>query len=176
MRYTIFFAVLLLAACQKKQEPIKEMPFAGELYAGVKDSLDLSSIETVMERGITIHLAKFKGNPDRIYATSEKGDVLFSRHIIDEKTATVEIQKGNDIATIHIKNGKKKMGSRTAELDHGGTGFCQRETGEAFSTCFKAEADEFCDSFISCIALATQPSVSIVIALACSCSCNCKSS
>jgi hypothetical protein len=175
MRYPVFMAVLLFAACQKKQEPVMDMPLAGELFAGVKESLDLSRIETVTERGITIHLAKFKRNPDRIYATSEMGDVLFTRHIIDEKTATVEVQKGHDIATIHIQDGKKKITSRTADLYHGGTGFCQRETGEAFSTCFKAETDEFCTSFISCLALATQPSVSIVIALACSCSCNCKS-
>jgi hypothetical protein len=176
MHYTVFLAVLLLAACQKKQAPVMDMPLAGELFTSVKDSLDLSRIETVTKRGVTIHLAKFKGNPDRIYATSEKGDVLFSRNIIDEKTATVEVQKGYDIVTIHIQDGKKKITSRTADLYHGGTGFCQRESGEAFSTCFKAETNEFCDSFISCLALATQPSVSIVIALACSCSCNCKSS
>lgn len=29
---------------------------------------------------------------------------------------------------------------------HGGQGFCQRMKGESFSTCYKAEADEFCDS------------------------------
>lgn len=175
MRCTILIAVLLLSACQKKQEPPREMPLAGELYASVKDQLDLTNIETVTERGLTIHMARFKGNPDRIYATSEKGDVLFTRNLIDEYTATMEIQKGHEVATIRIKDGQKQITSRTTDLGHGGTGFCQRETGEAFSSCFKAETDEFCDSFISCVALATQPSVSIVIALACSCSCNCKS-
>lgn len=170
MRYLLVSAVLLLAACEKKQEPTKQMPLAGELYASVKDSLDLSHIETTTgKEGVLIYMAKFKGNPDRIYATSEKGDVLFTRHITDEKNATVEIQKGNEIAVINIKDGEKRISSRTADLYHGGSGFCQREAGESFSTCFKAETDEFCDSFISCIALATQPTVSIVIAIACSC-------
>jgi hypothetical protein len=170
MRYLLVSAVLLLAACEKKQEPATGMPLAGELYANVKDSLDLSHIETTTgKEGVLIYMAKFKGNPNRIYATSEKGDVLFTRHITDEKNATVEIQKGNEIAVINIKDGEKRISSRTADLYHGGSGFCQRETGESFSTCFKAETDEFCDSFISCIALATQPTVSIVIAIACSC-------
>jgi hypothetical protein len=146
------------------------MPLAGELYASAKDQLDLSHIETTTgKEGVLIYMAKFKGNPDRIYATSEKGDVLFTRHILDEKNATVEIQKGNEVATINIRDGQKRISGRTAILDHGGNGFCQRERGESFSTCFKAETDEFCDSFISCIALATQPTVSIVIAIACSC-------
>ena len=130
---------------------------------------------SLVRRGVLIYMAKFKGNPDRIYATSEKGDVLFSRSIIDENNAIVEVRKGHEIATVLIQDGEKSITSRTADLYHGGTGFCQRETGEAFSTYFKAETDEFCHSFISCVALATQPTVSIVIALACSCSCNCKS-
>lgn len=170
MRYLFISTALLLVACQKKQEPENQMPLAGELYARVKDQLDLSHIETTTGReGVLIYMAKFKNNPDRIYATSEKGDVLFTRNITDEKNATVEIQKGGEVAIINIRDGQKQITSRTADLYHGGTGFCQREEGESFSACFKAETDEFCDSFISCIALATQPSVSIVIALACCC-------
>lgn len=169
MRYILLFAIFLLTACEKKQEPILTMPLAGELYASVKEMLDLSHIETVTERGITIHMAPFRNNPDRIYATSEKGDVLFSRHHRGDNKAIVEIQKGSEIVTLTIDDGQKLITSRTAVDDHGGNGFCQREAGESFSTCFKAETDEFCDSFISCIALATQPAVSIVIALACSC-------
>jgi hypothetical protein len=170
MRYLLFSAVLLLAACNKKQEPAKRMPLAGALYTSIKDSLDLSHIEmTTGKEGVLIYMAKFKGNPDRIYASSEKGDVLFTRRITDEKNATVEIQKGNEVAIINIQDGQKRISGRTAMLDHGGKGFCQREAGESFSTCFKAETDEFCDSFISCVALATQPTVSIVIAIACSC-------
>lgn len=170
MRYLVISAVLLLAACQKKQEPAKGMPLAGELYAIVRDSLDLSHIETTTgKEGVLIYMAKFKANPDRIYATSEKGDVLFTRHIVDEKNATVKICKGREAVTVSIKDGQKRISSRTAAPDHGGSGFCQREPGESFATCFKAETDEFCDSFISCIALATQPTVSIVIAIACSC-------
>ncbi len=42
-------------------------------------------------------------------------------------------------------------------------------SGESFGTCYRAESDEFCDSFVSCVALATQPSVAILIAIACSC-------
>ena len=173
MRY-VLFAVLLLAACQKKQEVIT-MPLAGPQYASVKNQLDLSKIETVTDKGVTVHLASFKNDPDRFYATSENGDFLYSRKIIDEQNATVEISNGHEVVTIQIKDGQKNVSSRSMDWDHGGTGFCQRENGESFSNCFKAESDEFCDSFISCIALATQPSVAMVIAVACSCDCKCKS-
>jgi hypothetical protein len=129
----------------------------------------------VTERGAAVYVAKFKGDPDRFYFTSEKGDFLYSRKVIDEKNATVEISNGHEVVTVNIKDGLKNVTSRTMDWDHGGNNFCQRETGETFSTCFKAESDEFCDSFISCIALATQPTVAMVIAVACSCDCNCKS-
>lgn len=171
------FLVLLifLVACKRQSEPPN--PFAtGSMYAAVKDQLDLSSMETITgKEGVIIYMARFRDNPDRYYANSSKGDVLFSRKIIDAKNATVEIQKGGEILNIDIKEGEKNIASRMMEAYHGGTGFCQRESGETFSKCFKAESDEFCDSFISCIALATQPTVSIVIAIACSCNCNCQS-
>ena len=171
MRSSLFFAVLLLlVACEKAQPPQNQMPLAGELYTGVKDQLDLSRLKTTTgKEGVLIYIAPLKNNPDRFYATSEKGDVLFARHLIDQDNATVEMQTANELVTIVITNGQKRISSREAVASHGGKGFCQRETGESFAACFKAETDEFCDSFISCIALATQPSVSIVIAIACSC-------
>ena len=175
MRYLLIMVAFLFAACQKKQESTATMPLAGELYAGVQSQLDLSKIETVTERGVTIYVAKFRENPDRFYFTSQNGDFLYTRNIIDEKNATVEISNGHETVTVNLADGKKNIATRTADWDHGGTGFCQRETGESFSACFKAESDEFCDSFISCIAMATQPTVAMVIAAACSCKCNCKS-
>ena len=53
--------------------------------------------------------------------------------------------------------------------NHGGTGFCQRQPGERFSSCYKAEKDEFCDSFVSCLAVDLLPPVMLLIAAACSC-------
>lgn len=170
-----FVLLILLVACKRQSEPPNPLA-TGSMYTTVKEQLDLTSVETINGKdGVIIYMAKFKDNPDQFYANSSKGDVLFSRHIIDNKNATVEMQKGSEVLRIDIKEGGKTITSRTIAVDHGGTGFCQRESGETFSKCFKAESDEFCDSFISCIALATQPTVSIVIAIACSCNCNCQS-
>ena len=111
-----------------------------------------------------------KGDKVVVLAGKDKGKQgEITRVMPQDNKAIVEIQKGSEIVTLTIDDGQKLITSRTAVDDHGGNGFCQREAGESFSTCFKAETDEFCDSFISCIALATQPAVSIVIALACSC-------
>jgi hypothetical protein len=57
---------------------------------------------------------------------------------------------------------------KDCEGRHGGEGFCQREGGESFSTCYKAESDEFCDGFVGCISMIS-PLVQLVIASSCSC-------
>src|SRR5215203_6199445 len=95
--------LLFLVACKRQHETPN--PFAsGSLYASVKDQLDLSSTETITgKEGVLIYIAKFKNNRDRYYANSSKGDVLFSRNIIDENSAIVQIQKGHEILRIDIK-------------------------------------------------------------------------
>lgn len=54
------------------------------------------------------------------------------------------------------------------EGNHGGVNFCQRESGESFSACYKAEVDEFCDAVVSCAALLYWQVQALIIA-----SCNC---
>lgn len=49
------------------------------------------------------------------------------------------------------------------------TSFCQREGQEGTSGCYKREADEFCDGFIGCAVLATNPQVHLLILAVCSC-------
>ena len=53
--------------------------------------------------------------------------------------------------------------------NHGGTGFCQREAGETFANCYRAESDEFCTDFFSCMALEYHPGIKLLIALSCQC-------
>ncbi len=60
---------------------------------------------------------------------------------------------------------------KDCEGRHGGTGFCQREAGETFGACHRAEVDEFTDSFIAwAYYQVNQKVVDAMIAIACGCS------
>jgi hypothetical protein len=150
-----------------------------ELFSQLSRDLDLSKIEQVAGReNVLIYMARFKDNPNKIYAVNTLGtEVLYSATMKDAKNGTIGILKKGEAITIEFKDGVKvikdisnqQFESQFATEFHGGDGFCQREKGESFGTCYRAESDEFCDSFVSCVALATQPIVGIMIALACSC-------
>lgn len=99
----------------------------------------------------------------------------------DDNNGTIGILKDGEALAIEFKNGVKIIKSMTLReytahfTQSGKDGFCQGEPNVPFEVCYNREIDEFCDSFVSCIALATNPSISIFIALACSCnSCACK--
>jgi hypothetical protein len=90
---------------------------------------------------------------------SEKLNILdFTAQLKANATMSV-ITKNISLAALDDKYG-----------NHGGNGFCQRERNETFAQCYKAEKDEFCDDFFSCIAGDLVPAVSILIATSCSCS------
>jgi hypothetical protein len=150
-----------------------------EMFLQLSARLDLSRIEQVTGRqNVAIFMVRFKDDPNKIYAVNTLGnELLYSASMKDAKNGTIGILKKDEAITIEFKDGAKvikdisneQFESRFATDYHGGSGFCQREKGESFGACYKAESDEFCDSFISCVALATQPSVAIIIGLACSC-------
>jgi hypothetical protein len=141
--------------------------------------LDLSQIKTVTGSGnVLIYMARFKDNPNKIYALNTLGsELLYSNMMKDDKNGTIGIIKNGEAIAIEFTDGARvirdikmeEFENKYARNYRGGSGFCQRERGESYGACYRAESDEFCDSFISCVALATQPSVAIVIGLACSC-------
>ena len=172
MKYIIILGFLGLTACQREVQPIPPQiaTLTSALFEQVSSKLDYSSLTQITgKEGVAVFLIAFKGDSNTIYATSTLGEVLYERHITDVNTGYVDLMKDGQTVRMDFRNGTRSINARTTLEEHGGKGFCQHEKNENFSDCFKAECDEFCDSFISCIALATQPSVSILIAIACSC-------
>lgn len=155
------------------------LSLSGPMFKKFKDSLDLNHVEMVQGiQDVKIYMAKFRNNLNRIYAVSSFGDeVMYAGMMQDGRNGKMAVLKEGEAVLISVKNGvteindldRKQWNLYFTTQYHGGPGFCQRMPGETFSTCYKAEADEFCDSFISCIAVNTQPVVVIVIAIACSC-------
>jgi ribosomal protein L21E len=150
-----------------------------QMFATLNTYLNFTKIERVTgAQNVEIYMTRFKDNPHKIYAISSLGnEILYSADMKNEKNGSIGLMKNGEAIVIEFKNGNKvirditrgQFQSRYATEYHGGTGFCQRENGESFGTCYRAESDQFCDSFVSCVALATQPSVAILIAIACSC-------
>lgn len=142
--------------------------------------------------GFAIVMFQFDDNLEKLY--SIKGyfklneflitnDYLFERMGWNDNNEKIILTSNNDAVVINILNGKQTISpvaNQSSELisiqmsdcdgNHGGTGFCQRQAGEKFSDCYKAEKDEFCDGIWSCIAVDTIPPVMLLIAAACSCS------
>jgi hypothetical protein len=149
------------------------------MFSQLSSYIDFADIRTTTAAGnVLIYMARFKDNPKKIYAVNTLGsELLYSNMMIDDKNGMIGILKNGEAIAIAFKDGVKtirdikgnEFENRFAKEYHGGSGFCQREKDESYGACYRAESDEFCDSFISCVALATQPSVAIVIGLACSC-------
>ena len=194
MKTVFIFIILSLAACTTRPEKpfrVNITPSPADLptflsiskdknmFLKVKADLDLSAIVKVScLDNVEIFMAKFKDQPDKIYAINSLGnEILYAGKMIDEKNGSFGLLKNEEAIVVEFKDGIKEVrdipqaefAERFASKFHGGPGFCQRQPGESFGNCFKAESDEFCDSFISCVALVTQPSVAIIIGLACSC-------
>jgi hypothetical protein len=155
------------------------------MYSKFKDKLDFSSTELYTSKeNILIYMIKFLGNPNKMYSVRGiiaktlviNDELLYSGKMNDARNGTIGILKNGEALAIDFKNGQRIIRSISENefrvefsnnLSLGG--FCQRKKGQSFGECYKNEADEFCDSFISCLAINTQPQVHIVIALACSC-------
>lgn len=189
MKPLILIFILFSSCVRQDKRPISYIPVsvesreltahAGPMFQRFKDSLDLYHVKMVLGiENVKIYMAKFKSNSNRIYAVSSFGqEVFYAAMMQDEQNGKMAVLKNGSAVLISVKKGVTQI----SDLDrkqwsyyftteyHGGPGFCQRMPGESFSTCYKAEADEFCDSFISCIAVNTQPIVVITIAIACTC-------
>ncbi|MCM5527883.1 hypothetical protein [Parasegetibacter sp. NRK P23] len=163
------------------------------VYSRIASKIQKKSIRLFENKneGITVAMMRFEETPEKYYAVKgyfSKGafqitnEFLFGRKITDQNSGQIVITNNSDAILIDVENGIQfftQLGYNDAEYriiqvkdcqgNHGGTGFCQREPGESFSNCYKAEKDEFCDGFWSCLAVDTQPQVMLLIAAACGC-------
>lgn len=196
MKNLLLLAFVLMVSCQRNAEkrPSPDLNVSqGDsqtflaladgkaMFKTLSDQLDITKVERVTGvENVVIYMARFKADPNKIYAVSSKHDeMLYTSKMRDPANGEIAVLKGNEAILISVVSGKttitglgkEQWTSRFAMADHGGGvgDFCQREPGEGFSTCFKAEVDEFCDSFISCVAVNTQPHVVLLIAASCSC-------
>ena len=159
---------------------------SGNIYSEIKEDLDFEKVQLLSSSltGELIYIISMK-QKNRYYAVKAiksgtlivKDELLYASNMQDDSNGKIAIRKnGNDALLIEIRKGAmtfrdlNKNEFQAHFMENSKTmGFCQRESGQTFSECFKHEADEFCDSFISCIAIATNPQVSVVIGIACSC-------
>ena len=162
---------------------------ASKYYQKLQGRLLQNSLRlyTNTKENVTVALVSFSNNPDKFMALKGKfindkfvilKELLFIRHLTSKGNGRVLILNGTDALEINSVNGYETISSFSLAnsekmifniVEHGGAGFCQREQGESFSNCYKAEKDEFCDGFWSCLAVDTQPQVMLLIAAACSC-------
>lgn len=158
---------------------------SGNIYSEIKEDLDFEKVQlfSSSQTNELIYIVALK-QKDKFYAVkvlnskilTVQDELLYSNKMLDDKNGTIAILKNGEALAIEFKNGESRIQSLSKNEYSAHfmkntflSSFCQRESGQTFSECFKHEVDEFCDSFISCIAVATQPQVSIVIGIACSC-------
>jgi len=111
---------------------------------------------------------------------------LFARYKINKDITTIDIlNSGGEGLTVKSDNLKGTISVnpitnlheahiqfnliKDCDGNHGGNGWCQREPGESFSSCYNAEMDEMCNSFWGCVGSST-PFAAVLVASACSCS------
>lgn len=187
MRYLLILTLALALSC--KRETIGEpelqtvlstynlrkvnipLPnLSGKIYEMVKNDLDFNNV-TVYEdeqKNLTF-LIGFR-NQNKLYAIKGQHEFLYSGHMTDDRNGTIGILKNNGAITISFANGKRTIQEvSTDEFQAQYAGFCQRGKNQSFKECYNHEVDEFCDSFVSCVVIATQPQVSVLIAIACTC-------
>jgi hypothetical protein len=179
---------------QQSSQILNELSFNGDVYKKVVSKLNLNnlSIQENKKEEILVAIIPFKGNDEKYYAVKgryidgkfiSETEVLLSRKINDNKNGEIVILKEKEALKITVKGGVETLTSLSnhneqnhflpvvdCSGDHGGTGFCQREANESFSTCYSKEKEEFCTGFFSCLAVDTQASVLLLIALSCECS------
>ena len=188
------FTTFNITATKEQHDMIHAAIASFEKYNNIYKNLNESSIRLFENKvdGFAVVMFQFEETPEKLF--SIKGyfkfnkfiitnDYLFERKIWNKNNGKIIISNKNEEVVINIFNGNQNILSPVTQSsenisiqmidcagNHGGTGFCQRQIGEKFSDCYKAEKDEFCDGFWSCIAVDTQPQVMLLIAAACSCS------
>lgn len=115
-----------------------------------------------------------KGNITSNNFTVEK-EVFCNINMDDSGNGYFELldQEGNIIEDFTLDQGiptSYKPDATSSQTQLKGTqGFCQQQGGEGAGRCYKREADEFCDGFLGCLVLATNPGVHALIAVMCAC-------
>ncbi len=152
------------------------------IFTKIENELDLTQVE-LLESAVSktrVYIIGFKNNPDKKYAIKAiviknlvvLDEILFSRKMTDLNNGQIGILKNDEALVIKIKNGVRTISEikeAAYSLHFYQAKFCQRLKNQTFKQCYNKEVDEFCDSFVSCVALATNPTVSMLIAVACSC-------
>lgn len=182
------------ATNEQSKKIVESAEANSKLFKVFKNNLNTTNIKlfTNNKDNITIAVFEFQDSKNKLFAVKGrliKNSFLFDKEVLvgkgqnKNKEPISVISNGFDYFTITTKNKIDYYESNNqtpedfklirtlndCEGNHGGTGFCQLEKGEKFSTCYKAEKDEFCDGFFSCLAVDTNVSVMLVIAAACSC-------
>lgn len=178
----------------EKIEIVASTKINSTYFGKLSNKINQSNIKlfTNTSENITIAIFRFLDDPNKLFGVKGyflNGKFNFMKEIlVGKKLQSVSngeavILNGHEGLIIKSVNGIDEISPINEEQgrlkiiqvddclgNHGGTGFCQREAGESFSSCYKAEKDEFCDGFFSCIAVDTQVPVMLLIAGACSCS------
>lgn len=179
------------------QSIVNKIKQAGSYYASVSTKLDLESAKLLFNESEKKYVALFPFRNDTTKSYSIYGYVAANEYITDgevlislEKNAdesyTKYIVKNQEAFTATVtKNGTMTyqdlnvipsekwdiIQTTDCQGRHGGTGFCQREPGESFGACHRAEVDEFTDDFLGWLYYhANQILVDATIAAACACS------
>lgn len=162
----------------------------GIIFKQVKAGLDFDKVKllTSVKENTLIYIVPFlQGN--RFYAVKAinaksllvQDELLVVSKMQDDKNGTTGILKNGEALQIEFRNGKPVIKDLSVNeykahfmqdwpnIDPSqASSFCQRQSSQSYGQCFTHEVEEFCNSFISCLAL-THPGVQIVIGLACSC-------
>jgi hypothetical protein len=187
MRYLLIFTIVLALSCKREsiREPdlqtvlstynlrkvYKPLPIlSGKIYEKVKNDLDLSNITTYEDENGKLTFIIGMTDQNKLYAFKGSDEFLYSGNMQDQNNGTIGILKNDGAITITFANGKRTIHElSTPEFNAQYAGFCQRAQNQSFKDCYNHEVDEFCDSFVSCVVIATQPQVSVLIAVACTC-------
>jgi hypothetical protein len=173
---------------------INSLTTSSRLFNKIKNKLEVNYARLFvrLDDSMVLVIFRFKNDSNKFFAIKGSlsksrftidNEYLYGREMINSNNVRIILTNNDEAIEISYSNGVRTTnGIDFAEAtfnliqvsdchgNHGGIGFCPREPGESFSACYNAETAEFCESFISCIALHTNPTVAILIASACSCS------
>ena len=149
MKNLLWIALIVLASCARNSEkPLAPNVVASQadgrsflalargkqMFTTLNSYLDNTKIERLTgAENIEIYMARFKDNPNKIYAVSSLGnELLYSADMKDEKNGSIGLMKNGEAIVIEFKDGNKvirditsaQFQSRYATEFHGGTGFC----------------------------------------------------
>lgn len=168
----------------------------GVYYSSVIEKLDMSSAKVFFNEaeGKYIAFFSFQNDTTKTYSVYgynlankyvTEGEVLTAKEINSDGSYTKFVVKNQEAFKAIANNNTKPIYQELNAVPtdkweiilttdcqgrHGGTGFCQREPGESFGACHRAEVDEFTDDFVGWLFYkANEAIVDAMIAAACAC-------